>query len=116
MDRARVLSALSALASGTRLDLVRALIVAGPGGMTAGALAREFGMAASRLSFHLAALEGASLVRARRAGRNMIYAADHEAIGGVIGYLLDDCCARHPAVCACAAGPGEAAVTPAPEP
>jgi ArsR family transcriptional regulator, arsenate/arsenite/antimonite-responsive transcriptional repressor len=84
-----------------RLDLVRSLIVAGDAGMAQGEIARLMSVSASRLSFHLAALEQAGLVTARRSGRNMIYAADHAGIGGVIGYLLHDCCGGHPKVCAC---------------
>jgi ArsR family transcriptional regulator, arsenate/arsenite/antimonite-responsive transcriptional repressor len=84
-----------------RLDLVRSLIVAGDEGMAQGQIARLMSISASRLSFHLAALEQAGLVSARRSGRNMIYAADHAGIGGVIGYLLHDCCGGHPKVCAC---------------
>ncbi len=101
MDRSRVLAALSALSSDVRLDLVRSLIVAGDKGMAQGEIARQLSISASRLSFHLAALEQAGLVTARRMGRNMIYAADHAGIGGVIGYLLHDCCGGHPKVCAC---------------
>jgi ArsR family transcriptional regulator, arsenate/arsenite/antimonite-responsive transcriptional repressor len=101
VDRSRVLDALSALSSEIRLDLVRSLIDVGDPGMAQGDIARRLSISASRLSFHLAALEQAGLVTARRTGRNMIYAADHAVIGGVIGYLLHDCCAGHPKVCAC---------------
>ena len=113
MERAQVLNALSALASPMRLDLVRALIVAGEDGLAAGRIASLLSISASRLSFHLTALEQAGLVTARRDGRSIIYAADHQGIGGVIGYLLHDCCAGHPAVCACAttAGPYQSAGT-----
>ncbi|MFM2356501.1 MAG: hypothetical protein RLZZ528_2237 [Pseudomonadota bacterium] len=102
MERTAVLAALSAMASETRLDLLRALVVAGDDGLPAGEIAARFGIAASRLSFHLAALEQARLVTSRRSGRNIFYAADHAGIGGVIGYLLHDCCAGHPKVCSCA--------------
>lgn len=104
MDRTRILDALGAMANGTRLDLVRALIVAGDKGLSAGDIARSLGISASRLSFHLAALEQAGLVTAVRDGRNIIYAANHAGLGGVIDYLLNDCCAGHPTVCACASG------------
>jgi ArsR family transcriptional regulator, arsenate/arsenite/antimonite-responsive transcriptional repressor len=84
-----------------RLDLLRALIVAGDGGMAQGSIARHLKVSASRLSFHLSALEQAGLVAARRDGRNVIYAANHAVIGGVIGFLLHDCCGGHPKICAC---------------
>ncbi|MCX7890388.1 MAG: helix-turn-helix domain-containing protein [Rhodobacteraceae bacterium] len=101
MRAAEALAALSALASEVRLALVRRLVAAGEEGLAAGAIARELGLSPSRLSFHLAELERAGLVRARRASRNVIYAADHDGIGRVIGYLLNDCCAAHPRVSAC---------------
>jgi ArsR family transcriptional regulator, arsenate/arsenite/antimonite-responsive transcriptional repressor len=101
MNSARVLDALAAMANETRLSLLRGLIAAGDEGMAAGEIARCQGMSASRLSFHLAALEQAGLVTARRKGRNIFYMADHAALGGLIGYLLHDCCAGHPKVCAC---------------
>lgn len=113
MDKARVLAALSALANDKRLDLVRALVVAGDAGLPAGEIARLLDVSASRLSFHLAALEQAGLITSRRVARNVIYAADHAGIGRVIAYLLDDCCAGHPKVQDCcrrrAASPADTA-------
>jgi DNA-binding transcriptional ArsR family regulator len=105
------LEALSALANETRLRLVRRLVVAGDDGMPAGALARGLDVSASRLSFHLSALEGAGLIASQRVSRQIIYRADHAAIGRLIGYLLNDCCGAHPEVSACChRPPGE--VTP----
>lgn len=106
--RDRALAALTALANGTRLDLIRSLVAAGDEGLPAGVLARRHGLAGSRLSFHLAALEQAGLVTARRVSRNIFYAADTARLGQTIGFLLNDCCAAHPQVSACcgAAGPG----------
>ncbi len=93
MDRARVLAAFAALSNENRLDLVRMLVAFGSDGLPAGDIARRMGLSASRLSFHLAALEQAGLVRARRAGRQVIYGVVAEAIDGMAGYLLRDCCA-----------------------
>lgn len=104
MERSKVLSALSALAHETRLDLVRLLVPRGAEGLAAGEIARALGLSASRLSFHLAALEQAGLIRSRRVSRNVIYSADLEGIGGTISYLLADCCMDHPKVRACCAG------------
>jgi ArsR family transcriptional regulator, arsenate/arsenite/antimonite-responsive transcriptional repressor len=104
VEQSKALAALSALANETRLDLVRRLIVRGEKGMCAGGIALELGMSASRLSFHLAALEQAGLVSARRESRHIIYAVDHRSMGGLIGYLLNDCCKADPKVSACCAG------------
>ncbi|MFZ5709610.1 MAG: ArsR/SmtB family transcription factor [Pseudomonadota bacterium] len=94
MHRSRALDAFAALSHGARLDLLRALVGVGPEGLSAGEIARRMGMSASRLSFHLASLEQAALVRSRRRGRSVFYAADHAGIEGVIGYLMHDCCAH----------------------
>ena len=110
MDQPRALAALSALANATRLELVRMLVA----GLAASDIAARLVLSPSRLSFHLAALEQAGLVTSRRASRNIFYAADTRGLGGVIGYLLEDCCAGHPEVCACCAP--TARVTPAREP
>ncbi|MBT9243915.1 metalloregulator ArsR/SmtB family transcription factor [Gemmobacter fulvus] len=103
MERSKVLSALSALAHEARLDLVRLLVPKGDAGMAAGDIGRALGLPASRLSFHLSALEQAGLIRSRRVSRNVIYTADLAGIGGAISYLLADCCMDHPDVLACCA-------------
>lgn len=96
----QVLAALSALAHVTRLDLIRLLLPAGDQGMPAGRIGEALGLPAPRLSFHLAALEQAGLVRARRVARNVIYSVDAAGIGQTISYLMNDCCADHPGVLA----------------
>ncbi|WP_151719240.1 ArsR/SmtB family transcription factor [Gemmobacter serpentinus] len=101
MEQGKVLASLSALAHESRLELVRLLVPHGDDGLPAGEIARALGLSASRLSFHLAALEQAGLIRSRRVSRNVIYSADLQGIGGTISYLLADCCLDHPEVRAC---------------
>ncbi len=101
MDRSKALAALSALAHEARLDLIRLLVPVGPEGLPAGDIARELGHSASRLSFHLSALEQAGLITSRRVARNVFYAVDAAGLGGTIGWLLNDCCMEHPEVLAC---------------
>jgi len=101
MDRAAALTALQALANDARLDLVRLLMPTGANGLAAGEIGRALGLAASRLSFHLSALEQAGLIRARKEGRNVFYAVDPGGIGQTIAFLLNDCCMDHPEVVAC---------------
>ncbi len=109
MDREQALKALSALAHADRLDLIRLLVRQGPEGMAAGQIGQALGgLAASRLSFHLAALEGAALISSRKAARNVIYAARPEVLGGLLSYLLHDCCSADPRIFACCLGHGEA--------
>ena len=115
MDRTQALAALSALANETRLDLIRLLVPAGPQGLPAGRIAQALGLSASRLSFHLAAMEAAGLIRSRRASRHVIYAACPGALGGLMAYLLRDCCQAHPEVQAHCLHPGDSEGTGAEE-
>ena len=101
MNRADALTALQALANDARLDLVRLLMPAGRDGLAAGEIGRALGLSASRLSFHLSALEQAGLIGARKEGRNVFYAVDPNGIGQTIAFLLNDCCMDHPEVVAC---------------
>jgi ArsR family transcriptional regulator, arsenate/arsenite/antimonite-responsive transcriptional repressor len=100
VERRAALSALSALAHETRLDLIRLLMPLGEAGMPAGQIAQALGLAAPRLSFHLSALEQAGLIRSRRVARNVIYSVDAAGLGRTISYLLNDCCCKHPEVLA----------------
>jgi DNA-binding transcriptional ArsR family regulator len=84
--------ALAALAHERRLALFRALVVAGPDGLSAGAIARALDVPPSSLSHHLGLLEQAGLATVRRAGRSLIYAADFAAMRALIDFLLLDCC------------------------
>jgi len=93
MDQVQALDALSALAHETRLQIVRLLVPCGQTGLSAGEIGAAVDCSASRLSFHLSALEQAGMVTARRDGRRVIYAARRREIGGLIHYLLNDCCA-----------------------
>jgi ArsR family transcriptional regulator, arsenate/arsenite/antimonite-responsive transcriptional repressor len=101
MDRSKALVALSALAHEARLDLIRLLVTKGADGLSAGEIARELGHSSSRLSFHLSAMEQAGLLTSRRVARNVFYAVDAAGLGGVISWLLNDCCMEHPEVVAC---------------
>lgn len=101
MEKAQALAALSALAHPDRLDLVRLLVPAGKSGLAAGEIARSLGLSASRLSFHLAQMEAAGLLRSRPEGRRVIYAVDPQGLGRMIDYLLDDCCRADPDVMSC---------------
>ncbi len=102
MDKSLALTALSAMAHETRLDILRLLVSQGATGTAAGDITGKVNASASRLSFHLAALEQAGLVSGRRDGRFLRYTVNFERLGGVIGYLLNDCCMAHPDICACA--------------
>jgi DNA-binding transcriptional ArsR family regulator len=96
MESASVVRALGALAQEHRLAAFRRLVEAGPDGLPAGRLAEVLGIAPSSMSFHLAQLMHAGLVTQRRNSRSMIYAADFDAMAGVMSYLTDNCCGGAP--------------------
>lgn len=92
MDSQVVVNALSALAQEHRLALFRLLVQAGEQGMSAGAIADALGVPNSSLSFHLAALTKAGLIRHERQSRSLIYSADYGAMNELVGYLMENCC------------------------
>jgi len=100
MKMKSALTALGALAQETRLGAYRALVAAGPAGLSAGELARKLDVAPPTLSFHLRDLAGARLVSATRHGRSIRYVADFEAMMALLGFLTDQCCGGNPAACA----------------
>jgi len=106
MEEIDIVKALGALAQPSRLQLFRALVVAGPGGQTPGALSAALGLPAATLSFHLKELTHAGLAQAERSGRNLIYRADFGRMNDVLAYLTANCCAG--AACDVVPVPGEA--------
>lgn len=99
MNRRQAISAFAALSQDTRLSIVRLLVRAGPDGLAAGDVANEIGVSASNLSFHLKELAHAGLINARREARSIIYNAEFDALRGLIGFLMKDCCAGRPEIC-----------------
>lgn len=92
MTESDVVKSLAALAQPVRLQVFRALVVAGPQGMTPSTMAEGLGIAASSLSFHLKELTNAGLVTQERASRNLIYRASFGQMNGLLGYLTENCC------------------------
>ena len=92
METKQAVDALSALAQETRLGVYRLLVEAGPEGMAAGAIGEELDLPAPTLSFHLAHLARAGLVRGRQEGRFVIYSADFRNMNQLVGFLTENCC------------------------
>jgi ArsR family transcriptional regulator, arsenate/arsenite/antimonite-responsive transcriptional repressor len=109
MNSSAAVGALGALAQEHRLALFRLLVQAGAAGMPAGGIADALQLPNSSLSFHLAHLTRAGLIRQRRQGRSLIYTADYDAMNALIGYLMENCCAG--AACVPAASRGDAAAS-----
>ncbi|MBK1866805.1 ArsR/SmtB family transcription factor [Aestuariivirga sp. YIM B02566] len=100
MDERQALTVFAALSQETRLRILRMLVVAGPEGLAAGAIAEKVEVSASNVSFHLKELERAGLVTARRDARSIIYSAEYDVLSGLIRFLMEDCCSGRPEICA----------------
>lgn len=92
MDEQRAVIALAALAQAMRLRIFRALVGAGPQGMTPGALGASLDVPASTLSFHLKELMHAGLVSQQRDGRHLIYRPSLDEMNALLVYLTAHCC------------------------
>jgi DNA-binding transcriptional ArsR family regulator len=92
MDEKSAVASLGALAQGMRLRVFRALVGAGPQGMTPGALSATLDVPASTLSFHLKELMHAGLVSQQRDGRNLIYRPEIDQMQALLDYLTAHCC------------------------
>lgn len=92
MEKAVVVGALGALAQDTRLDIFRLLVQAGSDGLPAGRIGERLDLPPATLSFHLNQLRHAGLIRYRREGRSLIYAAEYEVMIGLVDYLTENCC------------------------
>ena len=96
MDEKAAVLALGALAQGMRLRVFRALVGAGPQGLTPGVLAATLGVGGSTLSFHLKELVHAGLVSQQRQGRHLVYRPELAHMNELLGYLVAHCCGGEP--------------------
>ena len=92
VETSQIIDALSALAQATRLAVYRLLVEVGPEGLPAGAIGEKLDLPPATLSFHLAHLARAGLLRSRQDGRFIIYSADFENMNRLVGYLTENCC------------------------
>lgn len=92
MEEKDVVRSLAALAHGVRLQVFRALVVAGTRGMTPGVMSEGSGIPPATLSFHLKELMNAGLVTQERLGRNLVYRAAFDRMNDLLGFLTANCC------------------------
>ena len=105
MKAKSAVTALAALAHEYRLGVYRMLVEAGPEGLNAGTIATRLKLPPSSLTFHLSQLHRAGLVTQERNSRQLIYAADFDAMNGLVGYLTENCCGGGPSACATICAP-----------
>lgn len=77
---------------------MRLLLAAHPDGMVPGDVQEDLGIPASTLSHHLEKLKQVGLVKVRREGTYLHYAADTDALREVLTFLYEECCTRSRAV------------------
>ena len=99
MDSNQVLTSFSALSQQTRLDVFRLLIKAGSQGLLAGELGQTLAVKQNTMSANLTVLLNAGLVRNERNGRTIRYFANFDALRGLLGFLMEDCCGGNPKRC-----------------
>ncbi len=92
IDEAQAIKALTALAQAQRLRAFKALVVAGPEGLTPGAIAQSLDITPSALSFHLKELTHSGLIACEQRGRNLIYRANFAQMSALLAYLTQHCC------------------------
>ncbi|MCI4664236.1 MAG: metalloregulator ArsR/SmtB family transcription factor [Neomegalonema sp.] len=84
--------AFAALGSEPRLDVIRALVRAGPEGLTVGELLEKIDAAPSTLTHHLKFLAAAGLLSQERRGRSQVCRADFDAVEALAQFLTRECC------------------------
>src|SRR5262245_35159141 len=92
METKDALTAITALAHETRLDVLRLLVKTSPTGMHVGKMCEHLGRAPATLSLHLKELAHADLVTPRHEGRFIYCSANFTTMNGLVAYLTENCC------------------------
>lgn len=96
MEISNAAERLAALGHESRLAIFRLLVEAGADGVNASAIGEQLGMVPATLSFHLAHLTRAGLIRGQRESRFIRYSANYEAMDSLIAFLTHNCCQGRP--------------------
>jgi DNA-binding transcriptional ArsR family regulator len=83
----------AALGSEQRLSVLRALVRAGPEGLSIGNLGSRTGVTGSTLTHHVKILAQAGMIEQVRRGRSIICAAAYDPVSHLSKFLLTECCA-----------------------
>ncbi|MEL6964670.1 MAG: metalloregulator ArsR/SmtB family transcription factor [Pseudomonadota bacterium] len=87
----------AAIGSEPRLDVLLALVRAGPTGLAVGEIQERVDLPASTLAHHLRFLAAAGLIEQEREGRVIRSRAAFERIERLADFLLRECCSEPPA-------------------
>ena len=83
-----------------RLSVLRLLARRAPDGVRATEIAQALHLKPNTLSVYVGALERAGLVTAERRGTAILYRIHMAGMGGLIDFLVADCCRGRPDLCA----------------
>jgi len=100
MEITNAIASFAALSQDTRLKAFKLLVSHEPEGLPAGEIARQLSVPHNTMSAHLSVLARAGWVVSQRYSRRIIYRASLSHMDNVIQFLLQDCCAGHPELCA----------------
>ncbi|MEZ5604577.1 MAG: transcriptional regulator [Burkholderiaceae bacterium] len=95
MDDTHAVKALAALAQASRLQVFRALVVAGPQGLTR-ARSPNCWVAAGDVVVPLEGTDAGRPGQSERSGRHLIYRAEFAQMNDLLGYLTAHCCQGEP--------------------
>lgn len=101
METKNAITSLAALAHDSRLAVFRLLVQAGPEGLAASKISEALEIPPSSLSFHLKELSHAGLLTGTQDGRYIHYAANYDAMNGLIAFLTENCCGGNPCTPVC---------------
>lgn len=99
MDTNTAITALAALAQGTRLDTFRLLVKHEPDGLPVGELAKAVDVPQNTMSAHLKTLTQAGLISGERHSRSIIYRANLDVFRELTLFLIKDCCGGNAEIC-----------------
>jgi len=88
----------AAMGAEPRLRIMQLLLTAHPQGLVVGDIQQELEIPSSTLSHHLDKLKNEDLVKVRREGTFLWYAANTEALQEIINFLYAECCTRNKAI------------------
>jgi ArsR family transcriptional regulator len=83
---------LAALGHVARLSILRAVVRAGPEGVSTTELQEKLDIPWTTLNHHLDRLVDAGLVAANREGKSVSHTADYKALRALTDFLWEDCC------------------------
>lgn len=99
MEMTTASQAFATLGHPGRLAVFRLLMRFAPQGARPTEIAEALGVKSNTLSHHLAELAQSGLVGMRRDGRSLYYAANLDAVRGLVDFLANDCCRGRPDIC-----------------